>query len=212
MDNPGTGKLREEETDEDSGAPGTRSFLEGLFPSLRDDLQAVKRDLSQDLKVARRELEEVGERVAALGVHENARGKEIKQLKQEIIQLQDLQIELQVHTEDLENQSRWNNICIRGAPTRAGEVFILVYVQALFHQILGESSEREVHIDRVHRVGPLRPSHVPPADILACIHDFPLKACILQTASEQQPLKFRGHTLLLYQDLAAITLQKWRDF
>ncbi|KAJ1099966.1 hypothetical protein NDU88_005057 [Pleurodeles waltl] len=59
-DNPGTGEHREEEMDEDTGAPSTRSFLEGLFASLWDEIQAVKRDLSQDLKVVRRELEEVG--------------------------------------------------------------------------------------------------------------------------------------------------------
>ncbi|KAJ1146299.1 hypothetical protein NDU88_012577 [Pleurodeles waltl] len=94
-DNPVTGKLREEETEEDNGAPVTRSFLEGLFTSLRDDIQRVKRDLSPDLKVVRRELEEVSKRMATLEEHENARGEEIEQLQQEIIRLQDQQIELQ---------------------------------------------------------------------------------------------------------------------
>ncbi|KAJ1153005.1 hypothetical protein NDU88_005777 [Pleurodeles waltl] len=197
-DNPGTGKRSEEETDEDTRAPVTRSFLEGLFASLRDDIQGVKRDLSQDLKVVRRELEEVGERVAAQEEHENARGEEIAQLQQDIIWLKDQQIELQAHAEDLENWSKWNNIRIQGASTVAEEEDLLAYVPAFFHQILGESSDREVHIDRVHRVGPPRLFHIPPADILAYIHDFPLKKWILQTAREQHPLKFRGHTLLLY--------------
>ncbi|KAJ1169313.1 hypothetical protein NDU88_001206 [Pleurodeles waltl] len=152
---------------------------------------------------------EVGKRVASLEEHENTRSEEIEQLQQEILRLQDQQIELQAHAEDLENQSRRNNIRIRGAPTGAQEEDLLSFVQALFHQILREPTEREVCIYRVHRV---RPSHAPPDDILACIHNFPLKEHKLQAAREQHPLKFRGHTLLLYQDFAAITLQKRTDF
>ncbi|KAJ1192468.1 hypothetical protein NDU88_001775 [Pleurodeles waltl] len=66
-----TGKHRGEESEENGEAPVTRAFLEGLFTSLRDDTQAVKRDLLQVLKVVRQELEEVGERVATLEEHEN---------------------------------------------------------------------------------------------------------------------------------------------
>ncbi|KAJ1142993.1 hypothetical protein NDU88_009305 [Pleurodeles waltl] len=111
-DNTGTGKHREEETEEDAGAPVIKSFLESLFASLRDDIQLVKRDLLQDLKVVRWELEEVGERVATLEEHENAGGEEIEQLQQEMLWLQDQQIELQAHAEDLENRSRRSNIRI----------------------------------------------------------------------------------------------------
>ncbi|KAJ1178986.1 hypothetical protein NDU88_004225 [Pleurodeles waltl] len=165
---PGTGKHREEEMDEDTGASVTRSFLAGLFTSLWGDIQEMKRDLSQDLKVVCRELEGVGERVVTLEEHENTRGEEIEQLQQEILQLQDQQSKLQVHTGALMHRSRRNNICIRGAPTRAKEEEITICVQVLFYQILGESSEKEVCIDSVHRVGPLRASlrasHIPPAD------------------------------------------------
>ncbi|KAJ1126507.1 hypothetical protein NDU88_004914 [Pleurodeles waltl] len=79
----------------------------------------------QDLKVVRRELEEVGERVTPLEEHENTRGEEVKQLHQEILWLQDQQIELQAHAEDLENWLRKNNIRIRGAPTGSEEEDIL---------------------------------------------------------------------------------------
>ncbi|KAJ1106290.1 hypothetical protein NDU88_003691 [Pleurodeles waltl] len=71
--------------------------------------------------------------------------------------------------------------------------------------------EAESRMDRVQRVGPLRQSHLPPVDILTCIRKFLLKERILQLVREQHPLKFQGRTLLLYQDLEAITLQKRRD-
>ncbi|KAJ1126839.1 hypothetical protein NDU88_005245 [Pleurodeles waltl] len=115
----------------------------GGFTGTWDDIQAVKKDLSQDLKVVCRELEEDGEKVAALEEHENARVEEIEQLQQEIIWLQDQQIELQAHTEDLENWLRPNNTCIRGTPTGAEEEDILAYARVFFHQILRESPDRE---------------------------------------------------------------------
>ncbi|KAJ1210176.1 hypothetical protein NDU88_005544 [Pleurodeles waltl] len=55
-----TPAMERHECDEEGGSPIMRSFLEGLFTSLREDLQAVKRDLSQDSKGVRHELEDVG--------------------------------------------------------------------------------------------------------------------------------------------------------
>ncbi|KAJ1082857.1 hypothetical protein NDU88_003021 [Pleurodeles waltl] len=64
---PGSAQQLDKEVGEDEGAPVTRCFLEGLFASLRDVIQAVKRDLLQYLKVMRRELEEVGEKSGVSG-------------------------------------------------------------------------------------------------------------------------------------------------
>ncbi|KAJ1148268.1 hypothetical protein NDU88_001105 [Pleurodeles waltl] len=150
---PGPGQHLDKEAGEDERTPVTRGFLEGLLASLRDDIQTVKKDLLQDLKVMRWELEEVGERVASLEEHENTRGEEVEQLHQEILRLQAPQIELQAHAEDFENRSRRNNIRIWGAPTGTEEGDIHSFVQALFHQILGESTERERVRDRPEVTG-----------------------------------------------------------
>ncbi|KAJ1114934.1 hypothetical protein NDU88_003164 [Pleurodeles waltl] len=66
-----TPTLTHREGDEDGENPITRSFLEGLFLSLKEDLQAVNRDLSRDLKEVRHELEAVGQRVANVEEHEH---------------------------------------------------------------------------------------------------------------------------------------------
>ncbi|KAJ1084261.1 hypothetical protein NDU88_004413 [Pleurodeles waltl] len=114
---------------------GGRRGRGGVGPDRRccggalEGVHAVKRDLSQDLKVMHRDLEEVGERVASLEEHEKDRGKEVEQLQQGILRLQDQQIELQAHAEDLENWSQRNNIHIRGAPTGAVEGDILLYAE-----------------------------------------------------------------------------------
>ncbi|KAJ1106373.1 hypothetical protein NDU88_003774 [Pleurodeles waltl] len=69
-------------------------------------------------------------------------------------------------------------------------------------------SDKEIRMDRVQRVGP---PQVLTAIILACLYNFPLKERIVQLEREQHPLKFCGYTMLLYQDFAALTLQKRRD-
>ncbi|KAJ1202583.1 hypothetical protein NDU88_006380 [Pleurodeles waltl] len=55
----------------------TRSFFEALFTSFRDDLHSVKKELSQDLKVLRMEMSELGGRVPMLEDRETPRDEEI---------------------------------------------------------------------------------------------------------------------------------------
>ncbi|KAJ1099151.1 hypothetical protein NDU88_004255 [Pleurodeles waltl] len=105
------------ERDKEGVSPITQSFLEGLFTSLNEDLQEVKRDLLRDLKAVRHDLEEVGERVATLEEHENSQDEEIVHLQQEVIRLKEKQIELQAHTKYLENRLWRNNIRTHRAPT-----------------------------------------------------------------------------------------------
>ncbi|KAJ1173049.1 hypothetical protein NDU88_004891 [Pleurodeles waltl] len=90
----------------------THPFLEALFASLREDLQMVKRGLSQDLKEVRRIVAETGDRVSTLEDHESNQDEEIEQLQQEVINFSKQQNALQDHAEDLENQSLRNNIRI----------------------------------------------------------------------------------------------------
>ncbi|KAJ1091948.1 hypothetical protein NDU88_005062 [Pleurodeles waltl] len=194
--------------DEDEERSVTRTFLEQLFASLKTDLQIVKKEISLDLKEVRRA---VGARVVALEEHEAGREKEVEQLQQEVLWLREQQIDLQAHEEDLENRSRHNNIRIRGAPIGAEEEDVALYVLSLFNQILGVYTAAPIQFERVHRVGPPHLANAPSADILVCVHDFPLKERILPMAKDQHPPKFRGYLIITYQDLSAITLQKRRD-
>ncbi|KAJ1216050.1 hypothetical protein NDU88_003656 [Pleurodeles waltl] len=89
-----------------------RTFLEALFSSLQEDLQEDKRDLSSELREVCRDLDEVGERVVSLEHKDDDQHEELEWMQQEILRLQDKQIELQAHAEDLKNRSRRNNICI----------------------------------------------------------------------------------------------------
>ncbi|KAJ1182351.1 hypothetical protein NDU88_007543 [Pleurodeles waltl] len=110
--------------------------------------------------------------VTSLEDKDNACRKELERLQQEILRLQDQQLDLKVHMEDLENRSRWNNIRIMGTPSDAEGTDLHEYVTALFQQVLGDPPETRIKLDRVHRVSPSRPAKAPPADILVCVRDF----------------------------------------
>lgn len=91
---------------------------------------------------------------------------------------------------------------------------IRAYVLALFRQILGEGEEkpRDIQMDRVHQFGLPRGAKAHPPDILVCVHDFQLKERILRKARDLNPIAFRGHQPMLFQDLADSTLIKRRSF
>ncbi|KAJ1208437.1 hypothetical protein NDU88_003823 [Pleurodeles waltl] len=61
----------------------TRSFMESLFASLQEDLQASKGELAQGLKDIHQDLTEVGNR--ALEDHESGQDEELEKLQQEVL-------------------------------------------------------------------------------------------------------------------------------
>ncbi|KAJ1131761.1 hypothetical protein NDU88_010094 [Pleurodeles waltl] len=113
-----------------------------------------------------KDLDEVGERVATLERKDDGHSEENEWLQIEILRLQEQQIDLQSHTEDLENRSWRNNV-----PTVAEGTDLEGYETALFGFILGYTASPQVKLDRCHRVGPLRQS-AGPRNILICVHDF----------------------------------------
>ncbi|KAJ1099395.1 hypothetical protein NDU88_004496 [Pleurodeles waltl] len=99
----------------DEEAPLGRTLLEGLFVSLRKDIQSVKQEIYQDLRKVRRDLADMGTRVSTLEDNETVKGKEHEHLHQEVLLLQEQQAILQTRSRDLTNRSCRNNICKWGA-------------------------------------------------------------------------------------------------
>ncbi|KAJ1186138.1 hypothetical protein NDU88_002921 [Pleurodeles waltl] len=190
---------------QDTEGPVNCSFLEAMFASFREDLQAVKKDLSQEMKSVCTEIVDLGESVSKLEDQKTSQGEELEQLQQEVLCLPDQQIDLQAHAEELKNSFRRNNIHIRGAPTGVDDSNIEMYVQALFAYILQAPAGSTIQLDYTHRVVPHRPGTAPRADILTCIHEFQVKEWILRRAREMHPLQFQRHHLVLYQNLSVLT-------
>lgn len=71
------------QTADSAEAPVTRALMESMFAALRDDLQTVKHELTTEIKDIRKDVDEVGERVATLENKEVARDTELEALQQE---------------------------------------------------------------------------------------------------------------------------------
>lgn len=134
-----------------------------------------------------------------------SRGVEVEELQQAIIRLQDQQLVLQPHAEDVENRSRRNNICMRGVPTGAEGMDLEGYIQALFKKHCRRQLATSTKVDRCHRVCPQSITS-PTCRYLLCIRTFTEKDAILRAA------RFDQTTVLLplqiYQELVASTLLK----
>ncbi|KAJ1104112.1 hypothetical protein NDU88_001527 [Pleurodeles waltl] len=115
----------------DQEGPMTRSFLEALFTSIWEDLQAIKKDLSADLREVRQNLEEVGDRLSTLEDCKSGWDEVLEWVQQEVLLLKEQHVELQAHAEDLENCFRWNNVCsnmCRGIrPERVRRILVSPY-------------------------------------------------------------------------------------
>ncbi|KAJ1123077.1 hypothetical protein NDU88_001550 [Pleurodeles waltl] len=132
----------------------------------------LKGDLSSELRKVRRDLDEVGEIVAALKDKDAGHSKEIEWLQEKALRLNEQQIDLQSHTKDFKNRSRQNNIRIKAVATNAEGSDMEVYADALFRFILGDTAPTEIKHDQFHRVGPLKQTRGSQADIFGCVHDF----------------------------------------
>ncbi|KAJ1205686.1 hypothetical protein NDU88_001114 [Pleurodeles waltl] len=127
-------------------APVTCSFLEALFTSLREDLQSFKKELSSNLQEVRCDIDAIGGRSVGM-----------RKLNSFNRKSSDQQIDLQAHTEDLENRSWKNNIHIEEVPTDVEGKDAAAYAKDLFRAILEASPEMDIQLDRSHRVGLPRP-------------------------------------------------------
>lgn len=77
-----------------SEEPVTRAFLETLFASLREDLQEVKRDLTAEIKDIRKDVDDIGGRVATLEDRQDSTVSDLHTVHQEVIRLHDQQVDL----------------------------------------------------------------------------------------------------------------------
>ncbi|KAJ1138142.1 hypothetical protein NDU88_004533 [Pleurodeles waltl] len=76
------------------GEEGGESTVTRSFMSLKENLQALKKGLAQDIKALRKDFTDVGDMVSALEDKETPRQEGVEHLRQEVLHLQEQHIEL----------------------------------------------------------------------------------------------------------------------
>ncbi|KAJ1219163.1 hypothetical protein NDU88_006734 [Pleurodeles waltl] len=98
---------------EHDGAPLTRSFMEQLFESLRDDLATLKQEITANIKELKREVLDLGQLLDTVEQAQDAREEELDCQRRELLALQDKNQGLQYHIEHLENRQHHSNIRVK---------------------------------------------------------------------------------------------------
>ncbi|KAJ1149590.1 hypothetical protein NDU88_002397 [Pleurodeles waltl] len=119
----------------DGEAPLTRTFMEQLFGSLREDFATLKQEIAAEVKELKREVVDLGQRVDTLEQTCDAQEKEVDCHRREILTLQDKNQELQYQTEDLKNRLWCSYIRIKGVPAQAVAGALEYFVVCLFQHV-----------------------------------------------------------------------------
>lgn len=116
---------------------------------------------------------------------------------------------LQLRIEDLEDQSRWNNLRLCGLPEATGPEDLRDTVDAIFCWVLDSVPPESLELDLVHRA--LSPSSTDPnmpCNIICCLHRYTHKEDILRKAWTMETIDFDGATIKILPDLSKATLQR----
>ncbi|XP_077319612.1 uncharacterized protein LOC143942237 [Lithobates pipiens] len=197
-----------------------RRILQAL--PTRADFEALPSKADIELLIARveeahaRDIQEVRGDIQALSVRVDSGATSLQSLTQRVLELertgtvqQAAITDLCLHTEDLEDCSRRNNLRLRGIPEATGSEDLEATVVAIFHKILAVTPAPMVELDRVHRtLGPKPTDPERPRDVLCRVHRYSQKEMILRRAWEHGEVNFDGAVVKVLPDLSRATLQR----
>lgn len=135
----------------------------------------------------RRDIQEVREDVSALANRVSTGEASFSTLENPVSELErsqdhhrDTAITLQLHLEDVEDQSRRNNLRLRGLPETIEAESLGETVQEMFRTILDDPAG-SIDIDQAHRaLGPRSSDPGRPRDVVCRLFRYPQKDAILR--------------------------------
>lgn len=120
----------------------------------------------------------------------------------------DTAIALQLHLEDIEDQSCRNNLRLRGLPEAMGAENLGETVTAIFHTIV-ETPSVTLEIDSVHRaLGPILTDSSRSWDVVCRLHHYRQKDDILRRAWKHGDVELDEVQIRILPDLFRATLQR----
>lgn len=189
---------------------GIRALLSTL-PTCRD-IEAliirVEETHRQDIQAVRSELTTLTERTKVGEETVSLVEQRVETLEKTLTTQTSMMVDLQLHTEELEDRSRRNNLWLRGLPETRGTEDLQATVIVVF-QIILKSPEKVVDIDRVHRAaGPRLKDSEKSRDIVCQVHSYQEKERILRAAWGAGDIDFNGTPIKILPDICRATLQR----
>lgn len=114
---------------------------------------------------------------------------------------------------DLEDRFRRYNLKFRGIPEVVCPPDRIQYLHQFFQALIPSLAPLDLTIDRAHRI--FKPPHIPaemPRNVLAGLHFYQAKDCILLGARNTPSFPEPYSSLVIYADISAATAQKRKEF
>lgn len=122
-------------------------------------------------------------------------------------QLEDDFDELKETVDEIDNNLRKNNLCLRGVKEGAEGKDLKQFIE-VFTACLGSDTEIIVQVLSAFRAGNIRGSGIRPRDTVVNLPNWQLKSKILEDIWEHSGLEIAGSEVSVYPDLSPITLKK----
>lgn len=184
------------------------ALLKDMMLALRSSIQA---SLTSALSSHRTDIDNLGERVD----HVETKLAEFSEAHNGLVDthnsLEDDFQALSAKVADIEDRNRRNYIKIRGIPESVPNSELPRYIQQAMATLLQSTSDRDLIIDRAHRLP--KPKNVPasaPRDVIVRIHFFHIKEALTRLARDTPHLPEPYHQLKLFADLSQYTIQARR--
>lgn len=174
-------------------------------------ISTVERSCKQAAEDLREEVTAVGNRVETLENNQEAIIHAVTNTQDTIKHQEELMNTYRDQLDDYENRDHRQNIKIRDLPERYHGKELLVSVQNLFQQIMGQEESELVEIDRVHRVtSPPSQNKDRPRDVICRFHKYYVKETIMRTVRDMSVIEFEGNEIALFPDLTRPILRHHR--
>lgn len=120
---------------------------------------------------------------------------------------------LKLKTDDLENRSRCNNICIVNLPEKSEGPRPAAFLDECLKEIFGpDAFTTPLVVDRAHRISVRRRNQNAPRPLIAGVHHYQNKELLLKLAREKGRLVYRGTEIHIFPDYSPEVSQKRAAF
>lgn len=183
----------------------SQAFLKDMMLALRASIQ---NSLASTLHSHKALIDDLGERVD----HTETKMAEFSRAHNGLVdahnQLEDDLQSLTAKVADLEDRNRRNNVKLRGIPESVSNAELTPFIQKMLATLLKPASERDLLIDRAHRLP--KPKGVPdsaPRDVIMRVHFFNVKEDLMQFSRKHPQLPEPYQAVKVFADLSQFTIQ-----
>lgn len=177
-----------------------------------DEILTIVTAIKCDLDNIRRDIKDCSERVTQAEARISNNEDEVVTLRAKVSSLETKQKGLESQVMDLESRSRRNNIRIINLAEGTEGKDPCLFLEKWLPEFLDITSQSPMLIERAHRIGPRRADNASPRTLILKFLNYRDKEAVLFAAKAKGDIRYNGHWIRFYADLAASVQQLRKRF